>query len=79
MKVYLTYWCNNEPYEDYYESVEGVFSAYWKAVKSIEDQGYRLRKNRSAWEKKNGIQRWDKVVDEYFEVYSMWIKEMEVE
>ena len=79
MKVYLTYWCNNEPYEDYYECVEKVFDAYWKAVKSIEDQGYRLRKNRSKWEKDNDVQRWDMVVEEDFEVYSMWIKEMEVE
>ena len=25
MKVYLAYWCNNEDYEDYYESIERVW------------------------------------------------------
>lgn len=38
--VYLVYWSNNEPYEDYKEHVSGVFASYDDAVAYIEDKGY---------------------------------------
>lgn len=79
MKVYLVYWCNNETYEDYYESVDKVFSTYGKAVEYIESQGYKLREKRGKWEIAHDIVRWDAIEDDGFgTVYSMWVREMEV-
>ena len=79
MKVYLVYWCNNEQYEDYYESVDKVFSTYGKAVEYIESQGYNLREKRDKWEIAHDIVRWDATEDDGFGTfYSMWVREMEV-
>ena len=79
MRVYLVYWCNNEQYEDYYESVDKVFSTYGKAVEYIESQGYKLREERGKWEITHDIVRWDAIEDDGFGMfYSMWVREMEV-
>lgn len=79
MKVYLVYWCNNEPYEDYYESVDKVFSTYDKAIEYIKSKGYKRCKKRSKWDVAHDIVRWDAVEDDGFgTVYSMWVREMVV-
>ena len=82
MKVYLAYWCNNEAYEDYSESVQGVYSTRKKAVDAIEKAGYvkgakvepfngsKDRWNKGAWYDEEG-QPW--------EIHSMWVREMEVD
>lgn len=76
--VYLVYWCNNEPYEDYGEDVEAVFSSYDKAVAYIEDKGYTPRVCESEWERKLFSERFDKKVNEW-EIWSMWVREMSVQ
>lgn len=78
MKVYLVYWCNNEPYEDYCETVDAVFSTREKAEEHITaKKGYRPRKCVGEWEKAHLAGRFDKVIDQY-ETWSMWVREMEV-
>lgn len=77
MKVYLVYWCNNEPYEDYSESVDAVFSTYEGAVRHIEGCGYVLRTDPDDFCVKRGMKRWDKRIDEW-DTFSMWVREMEV-
>lgn len=83
MKVYLTYWCNNEDYEDYNESVEGVFSTHEKAVAAIEAKGYRKGKPPKPFEyldEEDWHKPWflhdDGIPRNY---HSMWIREMEVD
>lgn len=78
MKVYLVYWCNNEPWEDYSEMVDGVFSTRENAISFIEGKGYRLRTDPNDICVKRGIDRWDWRCDEW-ETYSMWVREMEVD
>ena len=78
MKVFLAYWCNNEPYEDYHETVDGVFSTSEGAEAFIVGKGYRPHVCVDEWEKRNMAGRFDKRVDEY-EMHSMWIREMEVD
>ena len=77
MKVYLVYWCNNEPYEDYNEGVDAVFSTYKGAVNCIEGKGYKRRTDSNDFYAKKGIERWDKRIDEW-DTFSMWVREMEV-
>ena len=82
MKIYLTYWCNNEPYEDYWEEVRGVYSTRKKAVASIEKSGYVKG---AKVEPFNGRkERWNKgaAYDEDgqpWQMHSMWVREMEVD
>lgn len=78
MKVYLVYWCNNERYEDYYESVKAVCSSYERAVKFIADKGYKPHVCESEWEKLHMVDRFDSEADEWGDYYSMWVREMEV-
>lgn len=78
MKVYLVYWCNNEPWEDYNETVNAVFSSYGSAVKFIEKQGYKPRACKSKWEIERFGVRFDSEPDEWGDKYSMWVGEMEV-
>lgn len=79
MKVYLVYWCNNAPYEDYYEIVDKVFSTYDKAIEYIKSQGYKRRKKCSKWDVAHDIVRWDATEDDGFgNVYSMWVRKMEI-
>lgn len=79
MKVYLVYWCNNEPYEDYYESVEAVFSTYKGAERYILDQGYHPHECKSEWEERNMAHYFDSEPDDYGRHHTMWIKDMEVD
>ena len=78
MKVYLVYWCNNEPYEDYNETVDAVFSTRERAVKFITDKGYKPHVCESEWEKRHMADRFDIRYDEWT-TYSMWVCEMEVD
>lgn len=78
MKVYLVYWCNNEPWEDYYETVDAVFSTRERAEKFITDKGYKPHECESEWEKRDMEHRFDTQYDEY-ETYSMWVREKEVD
>lgn len=77
MKVYLVYWCNNDTWEDYSESVEAAFSTRESAERYIASKGYRPHKYVSDWERENFPGLWDKRIDEWNE-YSMWVREMEV-
>lgn len=72
MKVYLVFWWNKKPYENYRVTVDGVFSTRKKAVAFIEGLGYSLTKDA------NGLECWERVVDEC-NTYSMWIQEEEVD
>ena len=73
--VYLVYWCNNEPYEDYYETVDAVFADEDAAIAFIEGNGYTLDEPKP-W--RDG-DRWSKITDQDFgETNSMWIRPMEV-
>ena len=42
MKVYVVWYDNGEAYEDNYQDIEAICSSYEKAVKFIEDCGYKL-------------------------------------
>lgn len=77
-KVYLVYWCNNEPWEDYNESVEAVFSTRERAEQYILAQGYTHHVRESEWEKKHIADRFSFRFDEYT-IHSMWVKEMAVD
>ena len=79
MKVYLVYWCNNDSYEDYRESVEAVFSSEEKAKAYIASCGYKPHECVGEWEKKHLVNRFDSERDEFGEYYSMWVREMEVD
>lgn len=79
MNVYLVYWCNNETYEDYYESIEAVFSTEEGAKRYIAARGYKPHVCISEWEKKHLTNRYDSDPDEFGEYYSMWVREMAVE
>lgn len=78
MRVYLVYWCNNEPYEDYHELVDSVFSTRDGAVGYIAAQGYRPHVCKGEWEKRNMAHYFDSEHDEYGEHNSMWVREMDV-
>lgn len=79
MKVYLVYWCNNEPWEDYSESVDAVFSTRERAEQFILEQGYRPHVCESEWEKQHMAEHFDSEDDGFGGHYSMWVREMEVE
>lgn len=79
MKVYLVYWCNNEEYEDYYETIEAIFSTEDKAKKYITSHGFSPHVCVSEWEKKHQANWYDSKPDEFGEYHSMWVKEMEVD
>lgn len=79
MKVYLVYWCNNEQWEDYYETVDGVFSTREKAVAHINGRGYKPHKCESEWEKRNMADHFDGPPDEFGDHGSMWVREKEVD
>lgn len=81
MKVYLAYWCNNEAWEDYSKSVDGVYSSRAKAVASIESKGYR--KGPTEYYPHASKERWNKEswfddLGQPWELHSMWVREMEV-
>ena len=79
MKVYLVYWCNNEPYEDYYESVDAVCMTYEGAERYILGNGYKPHVCKGEWEKRNMAHYFDSEPDEFGYHCSMWIKEREVD
>ena len=79
MSVYLVYWCNNEDYEDYRESVEAAFATRDSAERFIESKGYRPHVCRDEWEKRHWTGRYDGAPDEFGYYSSMWVREMEVE
>lgn len=79
MKVYLVYWCNNEQWEDYCESVDAVFSTRERAEQFIIAKGYTPHVCDSEWEKKHMADRFDSIDDDGYGLhYSMWVREMEV-
>ena len=86
MKVYLTYWCNNEEYEDYNEMVKGAYSTRDGAVAAIEGEGYVKGAPGAPWDWLDG-ERWHKPhywhfpgrADELWGYRSMWVREMEVD
>ena len=71
MKVYLVYWCNNEPYEDYRETVEAVCATRDLAERFIFSKGYHPREFKF-------IREYDSQPNERGDYHSMWIREMEV-
>ena len=79
MKVYLVYWCNNEEWEDYFESVDAVFSTREKAEQSILARGYKQHVPTSEWERRNKVGWFDSEFDWYGHCDSMWVREMEVD
>lgn len=78
MKVYLVYWCNNEPWEDYNETVDAVFSTRERAEQFILDHGFKPHVCEGEWEKKHMKDRFDQRFDEWT-IYSMWVREMAVD
>ena len=79
MKVYLVYWCNNEEWEDYAESVVHVFSTKEKATAYIERQGYKPHVPISEFDRRYMKDYYDSEKDEDGGYDSMWIREMEVD
>ena len=78
MNVYLVYWCNNEPYEDYNEAVTAVFATEEGAKRYIASCGYKPHECFTSWEKRHLTKRYDSKPDEFGEYYSMWVRGMMV-
>ena len=79
MKVYLVYWCNNEAWEDYCETVDAVFSTHDGAERFILSHNHKPHVCKSEWEKRNMAHYYDSEPDEWGERTSMWVREMEVD
>lgn len=77
MKVYVVWYDNGEAYEDNYQDIEAICSSYEKAVKFIEDRGYKLEP-RPKWQSYDVWYNND-VTEEYSETTYFTIREFEVD